>query len=107
MRTWGLTKPRYNASSNSRIELSISTSMLSGPTVAGALIGVIGAPLALIGDAVSFLASALLLRDGVVVTVATIDASSQGIDQILWMMRPSKLTAISTQGKPMTGSAMT
>ena len=47
---------------NSRIELSLSTSMLTGPTVAGALIGVIGAPLALIGDAISFLASALLLR---------------------------------------------
>jgi len=27
--------------------------------------------------------------------VATIDASAEGINQILWMMRPSKLTAIS------------
>jgi hypothetical protein len=38
--------------------------------------------------------SVLISRDGVVVTVATISASAEGIDQILWMMRPSKLTAI-------------
>jgi RNA polymerase sigma-70 factor (ECF subfamily) len=38
--------------------------------------------------------SVLISRDGAVVTVATIDASAQGIGQILWMMRPSKLTAI-------------
>ncbi|MEO8131938.1 MAG: RNA polymerase sigma-70 factor [Bryobacteraceae bacterium] len=37
----------------------------------------------------------LLLRDGAVSGLATIDASDQGIDQILWIMRPSKLTAIS------------
>jgi RNA polymerase sigma-70 factor (ECF subfamily) len=34
-------------------------------------------------------------RDGTIVTIVTIDASADGIDQILWMMRPSKLTAIS------------
>ena len=39
--------------------------------------------------------SVLISRDGVIVTVVTIDASAQGINQILWMMRPSKLTAIS------------
>jgi RNA polymerase sigma-70 factor, ECF subfamily len=38
--------------------------------------------------------SVLISRDGAVVTVATIDASAEGIVQILWMMRPSKLTAI-------------
>lgn len=38
--------------------------------------------------------SVLISRDGAIVTVATIGASEQGIDQILWMMRPSKLTAI-------------
>ncbi len=38
--------------------------------------------------------SVLISRDGAIVTVATIDACAQGIDQILWMMRPSKLTAI-------------
>jgi RNA polymerase sigma-70 factor, ECF subfamily len=37
----------------------------------------------------------LLLRDGAVVALATISASTQGIDQILWVMRPSKLVAIS------------
>ena len=40
-------------------------------------------------------ASVLISRDGAVVTLVTIDASAQGIGQILWMMRPSKLTAIS------------
>jgi len=39
--------------------------------------------------------SILISREGAAVTVATIDASEQGIGQILWMMRPSKLTAIS------------
>jgi len=37
----------------------------------------------------------LMSRDGAVVALATIDASAQGIDQILWVMRPSKLAAIS------------
>jgi RNA polymerase sigma-70 factor (TIGR02957 family) len=39
--------------------------------------------------------SALLARDGTAIAVATIDASAEGIHQIFWMMRPSKLTAIS------------
>jgi RNA polymerase sigma-70 factor (ECF subfamily) len=38
--------------------------------------------------------SVLISRDGAVVTVAMIDASAEGIGQILWMMRPSKLAAI-------------
>ncbi len=38
--------------------------------------------------------SVLISRDGAIVTVATIVASEQGIDQILWMMRASKLSAI-------------
>jgi RNA polymerase sigma-70 factor (TIGR02957 family) len=44
--------------------------------------------------------SVLISRDGAIVTVATIDASVQGIEQILWMMRPSKLTAISRSYGP-------
>lgn len=39
--------------------------------------------------------SVLISREGTAVTVATIDASARGIEQILWMMRPSKLTGIS------------
>jgi RNA polymerase sigma-70 factor (ECF subfamily) len=39
--------------------------------------------------------SVLMSRDDAVITVATIDASAEGIGQILWMMRPSKLNAIS------------
>jgi RNA polymerase sigma-70 factor (TIGR02957 family) len=38
----------------------------------------------------------LVLRDGAPVAVTTIDASAQGIDQIMWFMRPSKLAAMST-----------
>jgi RNA polymerase sigma-70 factor, ECF subfamily len=38
--------------------------------------------------------SVLLLRDGDSATLATIDASIDGIHQILWIMRPSKLGAI-------------
>jgi RNA polymerase sigma-70 factor (TIGR02957 family) len=40
-------------------------------------------------------ASVLISRDGVAIAFATIDASAQGIDQIMWIMRPSKLAAIS------------
>lgn len=38
--------------------------------------------------------SVLLLRDGAVVGLATIDASADGIHQIMWIMRPSKLAAM-------------
>lgn len=38
----------------------------------------------------------LVSRDGAAITLVTIEASADGIDQILWMMRPSKLAAIST-----------
>jgi RNA polymerase sigma-70 factor (TIGR02957 family) len=44
--------------------------------------------------------SVLISRDGAVVTLATINASARGIEQILWMMRPSKLTAISRAYEP-------
>jgi RNA polymerase sigma-70 factor (TIGR02957 family) len=40
-------------------------------------------------------ASVVISRDGVAIAFATIDASAQGIDQIMWIMRPSKLAAIS------------
>src|SRR5882757_559408 len=39
-------------------------------------------------------ASVLLSRDGSPIALTTIDASAQGIDQIMWIMRPSKLAAI-------------
>ncbi len=39
--------------------------------------------------------SALLSRDGKVFTVLTVDASAQGIDHVLWMMNPAKITAVS------------
>ncbi|WP_431927007.1 sigma factor-like helix-turn-helix DNA-binding protein, partial [Nonomuraea jabiensis] len=39
--------------------------------------------------------SALLSRDGQVFTVLTVNASDEGIDQVLWMMNPAKLTAVS------------
>lgn len=41
-------------------------------------------------------AAVLISRDDVPVALGTIDASAQGIDQIMWIMRPSKLAAIST-----------
>jgi MFS family permease len=46
---------------NARLELSNSTAYLSGPSLAGVLISAVGAPFALIADAVSFAASALLI----------------------------------------------
>ena len=39
-------------------------------------------------------ASILMSRDGIPVALVAIDASAPGIDQIMWIMRPSKLAAI-------------
>ncbi len=43
-------------------------------------------------------ASVLISRYGVPAALATIDASMQGINQIMWVLRPSKLAAISISG---------
>lgn len=40
-------------------------------------------------------ASILISRNNTIVGLVTISASSQGIDQIMWVMRPSKLATIS------------
>ncbi|HEY1179228.1 MAG TPA: RNA polymerase subunit sigma-24, partial [Phytomonospora sp.] len=42
---------------------------------------------------VNGLASALLVRDGAVYGVLTVSACAEGIDQVLWMVNPDKLTA--------------
>jgi len=44
-------------------------------------------------------AAVLMSRGAIPVALATIDASAQGIDQIMWIMRPSKLAAISSRAK--------
>jgi hypothetical protein len=41
--------------------------------------------------------SALLSRDGEVFAVVTVNASERGIDQVLWMMNPVKMTGVSRQ----------
>lgn len=41
----------------------------------------------------------LMLRDGKPVALSTVDASNQGIHQILWIMRPSKLAAVMSSGE--------
>jgi RNA polymerase sigma-70 factor (TIGR02957 family) len=38
--------------------------------------------------------AAMLRRDGEVFAVCTVTASADGIDEVLWMMNPSKLTAV-------------
>ena len=42
-------------------------------------------------------AAVLILRDGIPIGL-TIDASAQGINEIMWFLRPSKLAAISKSG---------
>jgi MFS family permease len=46
---------------NSKLEISRSTSQLAGPGAAGAIVSALGAPVALLLDAISFLVSALFL----------------------------------------------
>jgi RNA polymerase sigma-70 factor (ECF subfamily) len=41
-------------------------------------------------------ASVLLSRDGIPAAFATVDASAEGIDKIMWIMRPSKLAVVAT-----------
>ncbi|MBB2748402.1 UNVERIFIED_ORG: RNA polymerase sigma-70 factor (ECF subfamily) [Microbispora rosea subsp. rosea] len=41
-------------------------------------------------------AAALLRHDGELFTVLTVNASDEGIDQVLWMMNPAKIAALST-----------
>ncbi|MET7337309.1 RNA polymerase sigma-70 factor [Nonomuraea sp. NPDC005650] len=41
--------------------------------------------------------AALLSRDGEVFAVVTVTASEEGIDQVLWMMNPAKITAVAPQ----------
>jgi RNA polymerase sigma-70 factor (ECF subfamily) len=40
-------------------------------------------------------ASAVLRREGTTLAVVTVNASTEGIDQVLWMMNPEKITAVS------------
>ena len=48
----------------------------------------------------------VMSREGQIVTLATVDASAEGIHQILWLMRPSKLGAIrQSQGSSAVTSA--
>src|SRR5262249_20053188 len=44
-------------------------------------------------------AAVLMFRDGPRVALSTIDASAQGIDRIMWFMRPSKLAAVPLSGQ--------
>jgi len=60
--------PEDLASANGRLELSGSASRLTGPGLAGLVISGVGAPLALIGDVVSFAVSAFLLGTGPALT---------------------------------------
>jgi RNA polymerase sigma-70 factor (TIGR02957 family) len=52
-------------------------------------------------------ACALLSRAGVVVMLITIEASPEGIDQIMWVMRPSKLTGVAASSSIPPSAAMT
>jgi RNA polymerase sigma-70 factor, ECF subfamily len=49
--------------------------------------------------------AALILRDHIPVVLATVEASALGIDQILWIMRPSKLGALSRSGRQRSGES--
>lgn len=47
----------------------------------------------------------LVSRNGVPVMLGAIDASEQGINEIMWYLRPSKLTAVSRSGQSPAGPA--
>ena len=43
-------------------------------------------------------AAVLVSRNGVPVTLAAIDASAEGIHEIMWFLRPSKIAAMARSG---------
>ena len=49
---------------------------------------------------------ALIRRNGTVGALVTVDGSAEGIQQIMWMMRPSKLAAASTGRQPLARQAV-
>jgi MFS family permease len=57
-----LTRPDELLAANGYLSTSLAGSQVAGPSLAGLLVGVVTAPVALLADAVSFLASARLLR---------------------------------------------
>lgn len=56
-----LVERRQLADANSKLEISRSGAQLAGPGFAGALVDLVTAPVAILGDAISFLLSALFL----------------------------------------------
>ena len=46
------------------------------------------------------MACAVLSRAGVVAMLVTIEASPEGIDRIMWVMRPGKLTGVTASLLP-------
>jgi RNA polymerase sigma-70 factor (TIGR02957 family) len=44
-------------------------------------------------------AAVLVSREGIPVALTTVDASEQGIDQIVWILRPSKLAGVAKSGQ--------
>jgi MFS family permease len=66
-------------SANARLEQSAAVAQTSGPVLSGALIGLIGAPLAILVDAASYLASGLILT-----TVRVDEPRGTGEHRHLW-----------------------
>jgi len=56
-----LLPPRLLTSAHARLDQSDAVAQTSGPALAGALISLVGAPVAVLVDAVSYLVSGLLL----------------------------------------------
>jgi MFS family permease len=77
-----LVEPSAIPLANARIEASRSTSYVAGPSLAGALISIIGAPAAVIVDAVTFLASATLIRSAPAVVRSTATAVATGVGAV-------------------------
>jgi hypothetical protein len=86
---------------NSRLELSNSTALLAGPGLAGVAVGAIGAPAALVGDAISFAASATIVASAPPVHEQATRGPRQRFRTELWegvrtlaAHRPMRATAV-------------
>ena len=88
-----LLPPRLLTSAHARLDQSDAVAQTSGPALAGALISLVGAPVAVLVDAVSYLVSGLLLWRVTVTEPASPPMSTprvrrDAVEGLRWVYRP-------------------
>jgi MFS family permease len=100
-----LVERRHLLAANARLDQSAAVAQLSGPVIGGALVTALGAPVAVLVDAVSYLASGLAIATIKVTETVSAHAEGPGLrreiaDGLRWIYRHPVLApfAITTHG---------